>query len=60
MFKEITSPLPIRKEINITNYEAPVVRRQDNAIHWTNSYRYPVDNCLQNKPHFPLDSKLSG
>ena len=24
-------------------YQAPVVRRQDNAIHWIN--RSPVDNC---------------
>ena len=42
----------------IAIYQAPVVQRLDNAIHWRN--RYPVDKCYQNKPRYLLDSDLSG
>ena len=37
---------------------APVVQRLDNAIHRIN--RYLVDKCWQNKPHYPVNSDLSG
>ena len=33
---------------------ASVVRRLDNTIHRIN--RYPLDECWQNKPRYPLDS----
>ena len=41
-----------------SKFQAPVVQRVDNAIHWIN--HYPVDKCWQHKLHYPLDSDLSG
>ena len=38
--------------------QAPVVQRLDNVIHRIN--HYPVDQCHQNKPRYPLDRDLSG
>ena len=39
-------------------YQAPVVRKVDNAIHWINLY--PMDSAIGFRNVYPLNSDLSG
>ena len=41
----------------LTNDQAPIVQRLDNAIHWIN--HYPMDSAACFVNTYPLDSDLS-
>ena len=47
-----------QKYRSCAQFLSPVVRRLDNAIHRIK--RYPVDKFYNSKPHYTLDSDLSG